>query len=171
MPTGSIIHTLYTGNGRSIPNHRIYFCSDLPQPEATLQGPNCLVLSGNFSGASLFTATKPLYLFSAAPQCSEVSSSFSVNSISIKMSKIYIGNLPWSTDNNKLAEAFSEHGQIVDHIVMTDRETGRSRGFGFVTFSAEEEAQAAIAAMHESELDGRRITVNVANPRPTQGRW
>ncbi|CAG8028867.1 unnamed protein product [Penicillium salamii] len=87
------------------------------------------------------------------------------------MSKIYIGNLPWSTGNNELADAFSKHGQIVDHIVMTDRETGRSRGFGFVTFSAEEEAQAAIAAMNESDLDGRRITVNIANPRPTQGRW
>lgn len=88
LHTGSIIHTVNSGNSRSIPNHRIYFCSDLPP---TLQGPNYLVLSGNFSGASFFTATKPLYLFSAAPHCSEVSSSFSVNPIPIKMSKIYIG--------------------------------------------------------------------------------
>ncbi|CAG7924398.1 unnamed protein product [Penicillium olsonii] len=87
------------------------------------------------------------------------------------MSKIYVGNLPWSTSNDSLREAFAEFGQITDHIVMVDRETGRSRGFGFVTFSAPEEAEAAIAAMNESEIDGRRITVNIANPRPTQGRW
>ncbi|CAI7610548.1 unnamed protein product [Penicillium bialowiezense] len=87
------------------------------------------------------------------------------------MSKIYVGNLPWSTNNEKLELAFAEHGQITDHIVMSDRETGRSRGFGFVTFASAEEAEAAIAAKNDFELDGRRITVNMANPRPQQRGW
>ncbi|KAJ5328886.1 hypothetical protein N7452_009276 [Penicillium brevicompactum] len=87
------------------------------------------------------------------------------------MSKIYIGNLPWSTGDKQLEEAFIEHGQITDHIVMTDRETGRSRGFGFVTYSTPEEAETAVAAKTDFELDGRRITVNMANPPPQQRGW
>ncbi|CAG8908881.1 unnamed protein product [Penicillium egyptiacum] len=85
------------------------------------------------------------------------------------MSKIYVGNLSWSTNDESLRQAFSEFGQIVDSIVMVDRETGRSRGFGFVTYSSAEEAEAAITALNEQELDGRRIRVNLANARPSGG--
>ncbi|KAJ5801516.1 uncharacterized protein N7518_003584, partial [Penicillium psychrosexuale] len=85
------------------------------------------------------------------------------------MSKIYVGNLSWHTSDESLRAAFGEYGNIVDSIVMVDRETGRSRGFGFVTFSSAEEAEAAINALNEQDLDGRRIRVNLANARPSGG--
>jgi len=85
------------------------------------------------------------------------------------MSKLYVGNLSWNTTTESLREAFAQYGEVVDSIVMSDRETGRSRGFGFVTFSSEGEAQAAINALHDQDLDGRRIRVNVANARPSGG--
>ncbi|KAI0249589.1 hypothetical protein BJV78DRAFT_653745 [Lactifluus subvellereus] len=85
------------------------------------------------------------------------------------MSKIYVGRLSWNTTDETLREAFGEYGTIVDSIVMRDRETGRSRGFGFVTYGSAEEADAAINAMNDQELDGRRITVNLANSGGYQG--
>jgi hypothetical protein len=85
--------------------------------------------------------------------------------IAIIMSKIFVGKLSWNTTNDTLHAAFSEFGQVVDSIVMVDRETGRSRGFGFVTYNTEEEATAAIEGMNGQELDGRTISVNVANAR------
>ncbi|KAJ7078897.1 hypothetical protein B0H15DRAFT_859650 [Mycena belliarum] len=81
------------------------------------------------------------------------------------MSKIYVGNLSWNTTDDSLKNAFSEFGQVVDSIVMKDRETGRSRGFGFVTFNASQEADAAINGLNDQELDGRRLKVNLANAR------
>jgi len=74
-------------------------------------------------------------------------------------------NLSWNTTDETLRQAFSEFGQVVDSIVMRDRDTGRSRGFGFVTFSNGGEADAAISGLNEQELDGRRIKVNLANAR------
>ncbi|MCV2423907.1 RNA-binding protein, partial [Paucibacter sp. DJ4R-1] len=79
--------------------------------------------------------------------------------------KIYVGNLSWNTNDDTLRDAFSQYGQVLDSIVMRDRETGRSRGFGFVTYSNEAEAQNAMNSMNEHELDGRRIKVNSANQR------
>lgn len=76
-----------------------------------------------------------------------------------------MGNLSWHTTDETLKQAFEEFGQVLDAIVMRDRETGRSRGFGFVTMSTSEEAAKAIAALNENELDGRRVRVNLANPR------
>ncbi|KAG9013525.1 hypothetical protein FRB94_002119 [Tulasnella sp. JGI-2019a] len=73
--------------------------------------------------------------------------------------KIYIGNLSWNTNDDLLREAFSQFGQVLDCIVMRDRETGRSRGFGFVTYGSEQEAQSAISSMNEQDLDGRRVKV------------
>lgn len=81
------------------------------------------------------------------------------------MSKIYVGNLSWNTTDDSLRQAFSHYGQVLDSIVMRDRDTGRSRGFGFVTYGAASEAEAAIAALNEQELDGRRVKVNMANAR------
>ncbi|KIJ67533.1 hypothetical protein HYDPIDRAFT_149199, partial [Hydnomerulius pinastri MD-312] len=83
--------------------------------------------------------------------------------------KVYVGNLSWNTTDDTLHQAFSEFGQVTDSIVMKDRETGRSRGFGFVTFNSSAEAEAAIAGLHEQELDGRRLKVNLANARPSGG--
>ncbi|CAL1707796.1 unnamed protein product [Somion occarium] len=81
------------------------------------------------------------------------------------MSKLYIGNLSWNTTDETLRDAFGQYGSVTDSIVMRDRETGRSRGFGFVTFSSEDEANAAISGLNEADLDGRRIRVNVATGR------
>ncbi|KAI0315235.1 hypothetical protein OF83DRAFT_1164886 [Amylostereum chailletii] len=83
--------------------------------------------------------------------------------------KIYVGNLSWNTTDDTLRDAFSQFGQVLDSIVMRDRGTGRSRGFGFVTYATEQEASGAINTMNEQELDGRRIKVNLANARTGGG--
>ncbi|KAI9093116.1 hypothetical protein DFS34DRAFT_631648 [Phlyctochytrium arcticum] len=83
--------------------------------------------------------------------------------------KVFVGNLSWSTTSDSLHQAFSQYGQITDAVVLTDRETGRSRGFGFVTFEGEDQANAAIDGMNDQELDGRTIRVNLANERPAGG--
>jgi len=83
--------------------------------------------------------------------------------------KLYVGNLSWNTTDDTLRQAFGDYGQVLDSIVMRDRDTGRSRGFGFVTFNTGEEADAAIASLNEQELDGRRIKVNLANNRAGGG--
>jgi len=85
------------------------------------------------------------------------------------MSKVYVGNLSWNTDDESLHHAFGEFGKVTDAIVMKDRETGRSRGFGFVTLSSPEEAEAAVNGLNDQELDGRRLRVNLANDRPSGG--
>ncbi|KAI8817412.1 uncharacterized protein EV422DRAFT_541711 [Fimicolochytrium jonesii] len=85
------------------------------------------------------------------------------------MAKVFVGNLSWGTTDESLHQAFSQFGEISDCLVLKDRETGRSRGFGFVTFADEGQAQAAIDAMNEQDLDGRNIRVNMANERPAGG--
>ena len=79
--------------------------------------------------------------------------------------KLFVGGLAWATDDNGLRTAFERFGAIDDAKVITDRDTGRSRGFGFVTFSDDDAGQRAIEEMHETELDGRRLTVNEARER------
>lgn len=79
--------------------------------------------------------------------------------------KLYVGNLPWSMTADSLREMFAQFGEITDAVVISDRMSGRSKGFGFVTFATEEAAQAAAAEMHEKEVEGRKIIVNVARPR------
>ncbi|MEY2906804.1 MAG: RNA-binding protein [Verrucomicrobiota bacterium] len=86
--------------------------------------------------------------------------------------KLYIGNLPFSATDADLREVFGAHGTVTDAIVMMDRTTGRSRGFGFVTFSTPEEGKAAIAALSGADMGGRNLTVNEARPmedRPRGG--
>ncbi len=80
-------------------------------------------------------------------------------------SKMYVGGLPYSTDDARLGELFAPHGNVESAKVITDKLTGQSRGFGFVEMSAAEEAKAAIAALNGTELDGRTLTVNEAKPR------
>ncbi|XP_058093684.1 28 kDa ribonucleoprotein, chloroplastic-like isoform X2 [Magnolia sinica] len=83
--------------------------------------------------------------------------------------RIYVGNLPWQVDDARLEQVFSEHGKVVEARVVYDRETGRSRGFGFVTMSSQTELDDAIAALDGQNLDGRAIRVNVAEDRPRRG--
>lgn len=80
--------------------------------------------------------------------------------------KIYVSNLPWDVDNGRLEQIFSEYGKVLDARIVTDFESGRSRGFGFVTMSTEDELNDAIAALDGQSLDGRTIRVNVARDRP-----
>ena len=84
---------------------------------------------------------------------------------SMSNNKLFVGNLSFNTTENDLQDAFGEHGNVAEVKLMTDRDTGRPRGFGFVTMSTAEEAQAAMNALNGRQLDGRALTVNVAKPR------
>ena len=79
--------------------------------------------------------------------------------------KLYVGNLSFNTTENDLQDAFGAHGTVMETNLLMDRETGRPRGFGFVTMSSAEEASKAIEAMNGRDMDGRALTVNVAKPR------
>jgi RNA recognition motif-containing protein len=79
--------------------------------------------------------------------------------------KLFVGNLSYSTTEDRLQEAFAQFGEIRSAVILTDRATGQSRGFGFVEFDNEQSATAAINALNGTVLDGRSITVNVARER------
>jgi cold-inducible RNA-binding protein len=79
--------------------------------------------------------------------------------------KLFVGNLSFNTTENDLQDAFAAHGTVTEANLMTDRATGRPRGFGFVTMSSPEEAQNAVTALNGASLDGRNLTVNEARPR------
>ncbi len=78
---------------------------------------------------------------------------------------IYVGNLPFTTSDDDLRDMFAAHGNVDSARVIMDRETGRSRGFGFVEMASDGEAQAAISALNGTNFDGRSLTVNEARPR------
>lgn len=78
---------------------------------------------------------------------------------------VYVGNVSWNLSDDDLKEAFSPFGEINSATIITDRNSGRSKGFGFVTFANAEDADTAIEEMHEKELDGRNIIVNEARPK------
>ena len=79
--------------------------------------------------------------------------------------KLFVGSLPWSVNDEELKETFEKHGPVVSAKVITDRETRKSRGFGFVEMENSSDASNAIRALNDSELDGRNIVVNEAKPR------
>ena len=79
--------------------------------------------------------------------------------------KLFVGNLSFETTENSLQDAFAAFGTVVETNLMMDRETGRPRGFGFITMSSVEEAQKAIEGMNGKSVDGRALTVNIAKPR------
>jgi RNA recognition motif-containing protein len=79
--------------------------------------------------------------------------------------KLYVGNLSYQVDSSELEQLFGAHGQVVSAQIINDRDTGRSKGFGFVEMSSDQEAQAAIAALNGQEHQGRALTVNEARPR------
>lgn len=78
--------------------------------------------------------------------------------------KIYVGNLPFSVDDDKLKDVFSQFGEISEATVIQNKFSGRSKGFGFVTFSSDEDAQKAISEMNNKDVEGRKIVVNEAKP-------
>ena len=85
--------------------------------------------------------------------------------------KLFIGSLPFSATEEQLRDLFSPHGDIIDLKIIIDRYTGQSKGIAFIEYSTAEQAEAAISAVHESEMDGRKLVVNVARPpRPRQDR-
>ncbi|KAK4516649.1 uncharacterized protein ATC70_011626 [Mucor velutinosus] len=84
-------------------------------------------------------------------------------------SKLFIGGLSWNTTDETLRYKFEEFGQVTDAVVIRDRDTGRSRGFGFVTYTNPENAQQASNAMNDQEFDGRRIRVDLATDRRSGG--
>lgn len=81
------------------------------------------------------------------------------------MLKIYVGNLPFSVNDDELRSLFEPHGQVASASVVMDRDTGRPRGFGFVEMSDAQEARAAIEAVNGQDVGGRNLTVNEAKPR------
>lgn len=80
--------------------------------------------------------------------------------------KLFVGGLPWATTDEGLMKAFEEFGEIEEANVVCERDTGRSRGFGFVTFVTPEDAQSAQEAMHEQEIEGRQVRVDFAHTKP-----
>lgn len=78
--------------------------------------------------------------------------------------KLFVGNIDWGTSEDDLRELFSQYGDVEEAIIIKDRATNRSKGFGFVTFTNEAEADEAIAKLNEYDLNGRQIVVNEAKP-------
>jgi len=85
-------------------------------------------------------------------------------------SKLYVGNLPYTATSTDLEQLFGQHGAVQSAEVISDRETGRSKGFGFVQMASDDEAQAAIAALNGQDFGGRNLTVNEAKPREDRPR-
>src|SRR3954469_2537951 len=85
-------------------------------------------------------------------------------------SKLYVGNLSYNTTSSDLEQVFGQHGTVQSAEIISDRDTGRSKGFGFVQMGSDEEAQAVIAALNGQENDGRNLTVNEAKPREERPR-
>lgn len=83
----------------------------------------------------------------------------------MQKNKLFVGSLPYSMRDEDLEKLFADHGNVTSAVIIMDRATNRSKGFGFVEFETEEEAQSAIKALHESEVEGRKIVVSEARPR------
>ncbi len=83
--------------------------------------------------------------------------------------KIYVGNMSFNTTEDGLRQLFGQHGGVREVAMITDRESGRPRGFGFVTMESDGEAQSAITALNGADLDGRTLTVSEAKPKPAGG--
>jgi len=81
-----------------------------------------------------------------------------------KTKKLFVGNISWQASSEDLEELFSECGEVEEAVVITDRNSGRSKGFGFVTFKNKEDADKAIEKFHDFEFQGRNLTVNEARP-------
>lgn len=78
--------------------------------------------------------------------------------------KLFVGNIAWALSDEEFQSAFSQYGEVEEAVIIKDKFSNRSKGFGFVTFTNEEDADKAIAELHDSELKGRQIAVNEAKP-------
>ena len=85
--------------------------------------------------------------------------------------RIYVGNLSWQTDENELRGVFEPHGEVASAQIITDRESGRSRGFAFVEMTNDADGKAAIEAVNNQEIGGRQLKVNEAKPRAEKPRY
>lgn len=85
--------------------------------------------------------------------------------------KLFVGGLPYAVTDERLETVFAAHGNVESALVVTDKFTGQSRGFGFVEMGSDAEATAAVNGLNETDLDGRTITVAVARPREDRSRW
>src|SRR5271156_2503335 len=83
--------------------------------------------------------------------------------------KLYVGNLSYTVDSSELEQLFGAHGQVISAQIINDRDTGRSKGFGFVEMASDDEATAAITALNGQQHNGRALTVNEARPREDRG--
>lgn len=83
----------------------------------------------------------------------------------MEQNKLFVAGFPWSYTNDNLREMFAKYGEVTEATVITDRATGRSKGFGFVTFSTADSAQRAVKELDGSPLEGRKLVVNTARPR------
>ena len=81
------------------------------------------------------------------------------------MKKLFVGNISWQATQEQLADLFAQYGNVEEAIIITDRTSGRSKGFGFVTFTNDDEAEKAIEALNGYDFEGRNLVVNVARPR------
>ena len=84
--------------------------------------------------------------------------------------QIYVGNMSYNTSEDNLKELFGQYGEVSSVKIITDRETGRAKGFGFITMDTDSEAKEAIEALHQKEYDGRTLTINEAKPREERPR-
>jgi len=114
--------------------------------------------SGRAVRVGLFDATREMYVGSDTPSWSMMVGR-----------KLYVGNLAYAVSDADLEQLFSEFGSVQSAQVIQDRDTGRSKGFGFVEMGSDAEAQAAIQGLHDQEVNGRRLTVNEAKPREPRG--
>ena len=106
----------------------------------------------------MFDATREMFVGSETPSWSKMVGR-----------KLYVGNLAYQVSDSDLEQLFSEFGTVQSAQVIQDRDTGRSKGFGFVEMGSDAEAQAAIQGLHDQEVNGRRLTVNEAKPREPRG--
>ena len=117
-----------------------------------------------------FNKLGSLLRHSALPSGAPASSAPALfNAARLMSTKLFVGGLSWNTNDNALKEAFSSFGEVTESRVITDRDTGKSRGFGFVNFSSSDDAKEAVSRMDGQELDGRNIRVNFATERPAVG--
>lgn len=87
------------------------------------------------------------------------------------MKRLYVGNLSFSSTEDDIRSTFAEHGEVSSIHIVTDRDTGRSRGFAFVEMADADQAEQAIGALNGADLGGRALVVNEARPRPERARW